>query len=949
MPHNIISETVPETHWSLSKAQSKLRASAAQIETDPLTNSVFDVAQQLFSDLETGHTNLGQLETLTQEVFLDLTEQRALRFRQQHFAADGTPVTKIIEVLEKLAKKDFETFRATVETLHGGIVFTAHPTFALPVEARGAFAAYAENPNDETRALLNNSIGKDARNWSASISLLGEHAEVQVTLANARSALRTYAENVLEVARTAYPDQWRLLKLTPPTLASWVGYDLDGRTDIHWSQSVAIRLREKADQLISYQEQVSRVLTLPGAPKSLEPLFERIGVAARIARQKAALFDADIEDADTVIGISKKWEEDHPGDILSADTLLAAIDAAIVSATDDIAQALLILRAEIVALQLGTARIHLRLNAAQVRTVISRDLGLETEDDRLGRIALKQLANLAGSVPVETLSLADLYLEQSTARRQFMMCALILSKIDSGSPIRFLIAESENPATVMGALYLARQYGVDSSLDISPLFETPEALRTGGRFIERLLEEDEFLKYIRDRGQLSIQLGFSDAGRFIGQIAANMAIERIHNLISHALARKDKSVSLLIFNTHGESMGRGAWPGTFIDRFNHALSPWTRSNARKVGVKLRHEVSFQGGDGFLHFATRRTALSTYTAYAEHLLSAPDDHEAVADPFYRRTDYVWDFYRSLRNWQEELYNDPDYARLLSDFATNFLIKAGSRQRRRSGGPGGPRSLRAISHNATLQQLGVPVNTAGGIGTAAGLESDRLIELINASPRMRGLVLLALEARIMTSVPALRAYASVYDPAYWVAISKLKGSSPNQSHAYRRVYTALKDGQTTNSLRRSANLFSIDLGDFDWLLAQLESAPSAEERHERRLNMHILHAIRQAIMMHAMTLVGQIPPISERHGCNREDILADAQAMRLGKVVEILCRVFPAATSETDQLRRLRKSRIKERSSGGYDHIHRDIIAPLAQMDRLMHTLSLSISQAYNAYG
>lgn len=52
----------------------------------------------------------------------------------------------------------------------------------------------------------------------------------------------------------------------------------------------------------------------------------------------------------------------------------------------------------------------------------------------------------------------------------------------------------------MGALHLARQYGVDHALDISPLFETPEALETGGRFVERLLEEAAFRDYVRTRG-----------------------------------------------------------------------------------------------------------------------------------------------------------------------------------------------------------------------------------------------------------------------------------------------------------------------------------------------------------------------------------------------------------------------------------------------------------------
>ena len=935
----------PQTLWSLPVAQSKLRKFAEQIDSDPLTNSVFALARELFSDLEGERADLETMETLTGDIFQDLIEQRALRFRDQHFDKTGAPVTDLSKVLEKIAAQGFEVFKTAVETLHGGVVFTAHPTFALPLKTREAFAAYAEAPKSKTRKSLAAAVAEDARAWSASISLLGEHAEVQTALVNARAALRSFASSVLGVAAKAFPDQWRGLKLTPPTLASWVGYDLDGRTDIHWSQSVAIRLREKAAQLTYYQGCIDAISEQTRSAAGLADMSKRVGKAADMAEQRAALFDADIDDPDTLIGIAKQWEKDTPEDIVSSETLLTEIDKSVAAAEDALAKDLLILRAEIEALQLGTARIHLRLNAAQVRTVISRDLGLETEDSRLGRIALKQLTDLARTVPTQSVGLADLYLEQSTARRQFMMCALILNKIDARSPIRFLIAESENPATVMGALYLARQYGVDGSLDISPLFETPEALGTGGRFVERLLEEEEFLKYLRSRGHLSIQLGFSDAGRFIGQVAANMAIERIHNLISRALSRKDKSLGLLIFNTHGESMGRGAWPGTFTDRFNHALSPWTRCNAKKRGIRLLHEVSFQGGDGFLHFATPGLAHATYAAYCEHLLSEPDLDEE--DPFYSRTDFVWDFYRTLRNWQEELYNDADYARLLSDFATNFLVTAGSRQRRRTGGPGGPRSLRAISHNATLQQLGVPVNTAAGIGTAAGRESDRLIELIDASPRMRGLIMLALQARILTSVPALRAYAYVYDPDYWVAISKFSKSA--DTAAYRRVYTALKEGQTASSLRRSANLFAIDLEEFDWLLGQLKGAPSAEERHERRLNLHILHAVRQALMMQALTLVGRLPPISERHGCSREDILEDTQAMRLKSVVEVLCSVFPAATHETKQLRNMRKAKTEQSTSGGYDHIHSDIIQPLARIDQLMHATSLALSQAYNAYG
>jgi phosphoenolpyruvate carboxylase len=39
---------------------------------------------------------------------------------------------------------------------------------------------------------------------------------------------------------------------TPLRFASWVGYDMDGRTDIGWQTCIRYRLEEKAERLASY-------------------------------------------------------------------------------------------------------------------------------------------------------------------------------------------------------------------------------------------------------------------------------------------------------------------------------------------------------------------------------------------------------------------------------------------------------------------------------------------------------------------------------------------------------------------------------------------------------------------------------------------------------------------------------------------------------------------------
>lgn len=940
------------TPLSPETAKTFLRNAATRIDADPMTNSVADMAHRLFRDLESDKTQVADLAQLTNKVTLELIEARAERFRDQHFGADPETAWREVRTqLQILARGGFEAFKREIESAHGGVVFTAHPTFGLSRPMRDAYAKFIVSPGKTTRAAIAKELKVDSRPANAAISLLGEHDEVQDALLNAGTAQQAYGRIVLEEARKAFPDQWATLRPCLPTLASWVGYDLDGRTDIHWSQSITFRLAEKASQMARYSRRIEDITGDKHGPAELQDIALLLRQAASETDGHARMFTADLSNPRTLIQAANALTDDNRAKITNITEITSRIEPLLDDCTDEMKSDLIVLISEMNALQLGTARIHLRVNAAQIRTVINRDLGLETEDREMGRLALAALAKKASVSEPVAVNFADLFQEQSVARRQFMMCSQILKHIDGGSDIRFLIAESENPATVMGALYLARQYGVADHLDISPLFETPEALETGGRFIERLLEEQEFVTYVRQRGYLSVQLGFSDAGRFIGQVAADMAIERIHNLIARAIAHKGENFDLLIFNTHGESMGRGAWPGNFRQRFDHLLTPWTRMGARRRGLRLRHEVSFQGGDGFMHYATPELAETTHAAFCAHMLSEPPE-TAKTDPFYTRTDLVWDFYRALRKWHEGLFVSPNYGRLLDVFSNALNVKAGSRQKRRKAGPSGPsgpRALRAISHNATLQQLGLPANTAAGIGSSLQREMERLVHLIDASPRMRSLIYLALNARMLTSLPALRGYARVYDPSIWIA--QAYNAPPQQATAYRSVYYALRTDETFIALDRIANSMSIDLGKFDRLLAQLDDAPSVVERHESRLNLHVLHAVRQALMMKALSLVASLPRISERHDASTRDLVAMVAELRITEAVALLTDIFPCAADAAVPFDELTETGglSGDGTSYGYDQIHSDVIDPLNEIGALLHALSLAISHAYGAFG
>ena len=413
-----------------------------------------------------------------------------------------------------------------------------------------------------------------------------------------------------------------------------------------------------------------------------------------------------------------------------------------------------------------------------------------------------------------------------------------------------------------------------------------------------------------------------------------MAIERIHNLVGAAMAKhKDlEGVELLLFNTHGESMGRGSFPGQFKHRFDHLLTPWTRTQFAKKNLPFIHEFSFQGGDGFMHFDAPETAKSTLLEVAIHTLSEPDVD--LDDPFYRRRDISWDFYRSLREWHETLFENKDYPAALLEFGPGLLFKSGSRKSRRqtgaSAGELGLRSLRAIPQNAILQQLAIPLNVACGFGSAAGNEPDRLAELMRNSKRMQGLITMAIEARNLTSLPAFRAYGCLYDPSLWFAIAKR--SERADAQIYRRLGYLFSDLETYSSITKLANSITVDLARFDRILEEVEGKELKADRYKSRLDMHVLHAMRQALMMHAFSLSARLPEFSRRHGSSisAEGLLKQITQLQIPDTIKMVRDVFPAEDRRNTKFDELTESSdIKASDDQGYSEIHTALLAPLEE--------------------
>src|SRR3546814_20765165 len=84
-------------------------------------------------------------------------------------------------------------------------------------------------------------------------------------------------------------------------------------------------------------------------------------------------------------------------------------------------------------------------------------------------VTLRQM--LAEVQPLRS-NFAALAIESSTAIRQFIAMAQIVQHIDADAPLRMLIAECEQPATILDAPSFARLSGGEEKVDVPPMFET---------------------------------------------------------------------------------------------------------------------------------------------------------------------------------------------------------------------------------------------------------------------------------------------------------------------------------------------------------------------------------------------------------------------------------------------------------------------------------------------
>ncbi|MCB2087589.1 MAG: phosphoenolpyruvate carboxylase [Sphingomonadaceae bacterium] len=916
----------------------RLQVHHARTKETPLFNPVFQLSLDLSRALEAGEMDLDTIEQMIEDLECDTLQSRAQRLRR--LVAPVVPDENRSALEATLDTSDFDAFRTRWEHPQLHAVFTAHPTFLLSPAQSASVANGAGSSGEITSGLCTSGAEKPP------VTLAFEHGEAMRAIAHGQQARDRIVASLLENAAEAWPAKWYDFTPLPFRFASWVGYDMDGRTDIKWHDSIGFRLSEKAERLTRYVSDLQAIDADHALLKELRP-------AADFAAERAADFAADLSDPAALSVAANRLTATDPRKLLSLAPYIERLEAEARGADTARAVQLKTLAAAMRADGLGMGWIHFRVNSKQLHNAIRRRIDPTNELDLGSRGAIARLREALAEVKPLRTNFAALAIESSTAIRQFLAMAQILHHVDADAPIRMLIAECEQPSTVLAALYFAKLFGIEDKVDVSPLFETESALEHGGRFLDSLLREKSYQDYARTRGRVAIQTGFSDAGRFVGQIPASLAIERLQGRFAEAMAANGLSdVAALIFNTHGESMGRGAHPDSFADRLEWPLSPWTRRRFVRAGVRLEPEVSFQGGDGYLFFATPELALATLTRIA-CLRPAETDPDAPTDSFYRRTDLSLDFYRAIRDHQREHLESRTYSRAITAFGLGMLNQTGSRVSRRQSDLSADREMslrqiRAIPHNAILQQLGYPVNIIAGIGSAADGNYEELASLLRESERGRQLVRLVRSSNALASIKTVAAYGELFNSAYW-ASRPYRGTETNMASACESLSEYLTKDDRTGVFRRLASRLRVDAMKLHRLLDLIPDENPLEDREHIRRSIGVLQALRLALFQHMFVKAVSVPVFSRANDISRDDVLEMVFSLRVEEALAQLRRAYPTSFPQLEDFAVDEPSDYPDSDAEGYGQIQRDYIDPLERAWHLSLRVTTAIANEFGAHG
>ena len=932
---------------------------------DVLGNTLLNFSATLWQRLHSEKYNLDDIAGLVdylKVLSLGVRADSARRYVQEPAPENNDRcLQRILE--ERCAT--FEELRTLTEASPFGMVFTAHPTFGLDNDTLMRLSTLATCCDPQQEKRLYQELAKQPPKHPEAIDLDQEHTMVQLALTNTQLALQRLYGKIIEHGKKLSPEQAHTLRPKVITLYSWVGYDIDGRSDISWLNSFKKRLLDQKTQLLHYQRQCQDIakstpkVTLPSL-KTLDSTLASISVNKQ--RDMDELPPEHIattqKEADAFAAASRFFESTQPKRTTDPHQLISLANAALTEAhakgaPEKTTHALQVLTSTIEHFGLSLAHVHMRINASQLYNSMTGLIELDGSlDDPSRKMTYsRQFDRLLANVKPAKIHFGSLLTETMSARSLFMLMSQMTSYIDSHQPIRFLIAECESAFPPLIALYFAKQFGIDKHIDISPLLETEKALNRAPALIKELIHNKHYRAYLKQRGRLCIQTGYSDAGRHLGQMACALAIERTHAATAEIINNSElKNLPVLFFDTHGESCGRGAHPRSFGNRLDYLSSPYARTQMKDKQIPFTREVSFQGGDGYAWFMHPDTAYATTTRIVEHLFS--DTKSPAKDPFYSRPDEASEITHTIKTFNTEIMQRDDYAQLLTLFGHKLTYSSGSRphQRQYEGGDNPNerkqvREWRAIPHNSTLQQLGFLANVIGGVGKVIKHEQNAIASLLKHSPRFQNLFGPTWHGFHLSDPDTFQAYIELYNPTFWSA-GALK-AAPTQVPMLLRVADIVAQQNLYHPLQRLFYTLHRDYSQFACWAAK--HVPNKNTSPYKQQLLPVCHALRLALLQMLFTYTASLPNFAPQTRGSQANITQMLVRLNIEPALDALEAIFPSKPLSWAPGVFGVRAEYRGEHFHGYLPYHEQLFRPMRRIHKLIKDLSIAVGNIIGSYG
>jgi phosphoenolpyruvate carboxylase len=260
----------------------------------------------------------------------------------------------------------------------------------------------------------------------------------------------------------------------------------------------------------------------------------------------------------------------------------------------------------------------------------------------------------------------------------------------------------------------------------------------------------------------------------------------------------------------------------------------------------------------------------------------------------------------------------------------------------------RQIRAIPHNAVLQQLGYPVNLIAGVGTAAVEDMDGIAELIAASPRGRQIMRMLRAADRLASIKSVAAYGELFNSAFW-ASRPYRGTEQHLEAACLALADKLTTDDRNSAFRTLTSRLRVDAVKLHRLLELIPDEPETTGREDLRRSLGALQALRLALMQFIFLRAVRIPAFSRANDISREDVLQMIFSLRIDDALAQLRRAYPVSAPSLDDYAVTEPADYPDLTGHSYAAIRDELIDPIEEAYTLCLRISVAIANYFGGHG